>query len=257
MTDDEDAAKLAEALAKVDDLTRRHWDAKIGTPLLGSPEAADRVKPLGEQAGVVASIKLAVALDHLRTWQELNKARVMPGYAHLSLCRPSFESSAQVRWLLDAEATPEERIGRALGVQLKDYGWRAGFEQTLLDGGHTFSPEYVTAQDRIAELKAEAAASGLAIASVPTTTELVKTMHLFDEATDRMAWQYTSGVFHGQAWASLLGETEVTRPGASINIVEHTADVGLAVSITAGAVHSLSEAIGALETYLTPVGSAS
>lgn len=53
---------------------------------------------------MVASIKRAVALDHMMVWAALfiDERRLLPGYAHLSLMQRAFEASAQVRWLLDA-----------------------------------------------------------------------------------------------------------------------------------------------------------
>jgi hypothetical protein len=255
MSEEEDADRLEQLLDRVESLRERHERTKLGTPLLGSNEAADRRHSLGERPGMVASIKLAVALDHMLVWAALfvDGRRLLPGYAHLSLMRPAFEASAQVRWLLDASVGPEVRIGRGLGAEIKDYEWRRKFEKAMADGGHVFDPSYRLAQTRIDEVLAEARAATTAVIPLPDTTTLVRELRLFDVATDLMAWQYTSGVLHGQAWASLLGEHEITRPGVTLNIVEHTANLEHALGLTAGAFHSLDRGIAAIEGYTEPL----
>lgn len=85
---------LRPTLERVPALRTMFEAIKLGTPLLGSCEAADRTRRFGELPSSIARQKLSVALDHVTTWQRyLLVAGWMPAYAHLTLLRPVFEAS--------------------------------------------------------------------------------------------------------------------------------------------------------------------
>jgi hypothetical protein len=251
---DPPSARLADRLHRVDDLRVRHLNINLGHPIIGSLEAADRMLPdLGEQPGMLASLKIAVMLDHLLTWARLVfDAQVMPTFAHLSLVRPSLEGSPQVRWLLDPAVSRETRVGRAVGCEIADYRWRKSFEDAMAVGGWTPGPDYVLSQTRIDEFKARAIAAGIAVIPWPKSTPLVRDMALFDPSTDLMAWQYSSGVLHAQAWASGLGDREVIRDGETLSIAKVTANEETVAGLTTGAVRHMDAALEALERYIEP-----
>lgn len=255
MTDDDRRQRLFDVLERIDHLWQRQNDAKPGTPAPGSLEAIDRQHPLGAHPVIPTTIKLAVALDHLIIWSKFYREvpdHPLPSYSHLTLLRPAFEASPQIRWVLDPGVDSVVRIGRALGVEVNNLNWRVRVEANLRDDEWPFSAQFVTAEIRMAELRAEADAAGVKIVNLPDTTSLVREMSPRYPAGDVMFWQVTSGVLHAQEWASLLGDHTVTREGKPYQIIEHTADVSFALTATEAAVHQFELALAALERYLAP-----
>jgi hypothetical protein len=255
MTDADDRARLFDVLGTIDRLWQRQVEAKPGTPAPGSLEEVDRQHALGAHPVIPTTIKLAVALDHLIVWAKFYRElpdHPLPGYSHLSLLRPSFEASPQIRWVLDPSVDTTVRIGRALGVELSNLRWRAKVEKNIREDGWPMSGSFVSAETRMEEIKVEAATAGITVENAPETTTLVRTMSPKYPAGDVMFWQVASGVLHAQEWASLLGDHTVTAEGEAFQIIEHTADVGFALTATVAAVHQFELALRALEDYLRP-----
>lgn len=247
--------KLYEQLGKVEDLVQRHRAAKPGTPVIGSLEWQDRKNSLGAAVVVGPTMKLAVALDHLIVWSKFYRDlddHPLPGFSHYSLLRPAFESSSQVRWVLDPTVSTETRIGRAIGMEVDSLRWRRQVEANMR-ADNQLPPGFTSADERIAELEKEATSKGIAIVPMPNSTKLIGEMNPGKFKTTILTfWQVTSGVLHAQEWATLLGNHEVTRDGDAFKIIEHTADVGYALGMTVGALHEFEAGLRALESYLEP-----
>jgi hypothetical protein len=251
--------KLYEQLGKVDDLVDRHRAAKPGTPVLGSLEWQDRKHALGAAVVVGPTMKLAIALDHLIVWSKFYRERddhPLPGFSHYSLLRPAFESSSQVRWVLDPTVSTETRIGRALSMDIDSLHWRKQVEANMR-ADKQLPPGFISAEERIAEIEKSSTANGITIVPMPKSTKLIGDMNPGKFKTAILTfWQVTSGVLHAQEWATLLGNHEVTRDGDAFKIIEHTADVGYALGMTVGALHQFEAGLRALESYLEPSPSA-
>lgn len=153
MSGHDDRDRLFRLLGSIDQLWQRQIQAKPGMPAPGSLEAIDRQHSLGEHPVIPTTIKLAVALDHLIVWSKFYRDlpdHPLPSYSHLTLLRPAFEASPQIRWVLDPAVDSVVRIGRALGVELSNLGWRARVvtsgvlhaqEWASLLGDHTLTRE--------------------------------------------------------------------------------------------------------------------
>jgi hypothetical protein len=96
------AEELLQLLRTIPRLKADFEKVKLGHPVVGSNEYRDRLLAEGERPGIVASMKLSVAADHLLTWNRIIfDGRFIPAWSHFSLLRPVLEASVQSRFLLD------------------------------------------------------------------------------------------------------------------------------------------------------------
>lgn len=246
------SSKLGISLDRVPALIER-FRGLPSAPLIGSTCWADRrLGPPGERPSAIASLKLAVGADHLNALRLLViVAKAIPVYAHLTLLRPVFEASVQVRWLIADGISPEERVGRAVSCAISDLGWLSEAEKDLRMKGWTPSPTYPGASVRSASVRQDALDRGLPVHGVPPTTTLMRDFALGGPGEDAMLFRYTSGVLHVQVWASTIGasEPELTPLGL---VQGMEADEDVAVGFTAAAIRHFERALDDYERYLSP-----
>jgi hypothetical protein len=242
-------------LARVPEL-EGEYEAIASVPVIGSMNWSDRAAvtgPLGERPGATASMKLAVAIDHAENVRQIAiNHQTIPTWAHLTICRPVFEASVQVRWLLDARETARERVGRAVGVAMKDLDWRSQIEDDMRAAGWTPSPSFKVAGARKAEVRKQAKGK-VTIVDLPGTATLMEIYRL-GTSSDAWLFRYTSGVLHSQGWASALGDVErfidETR-----STQRHEANMDVSLTILGMAARHLGEAVKAYRLYMEPATS--
>ena len=219
-------------------------------PIRGSLCWADRLLGrLGERPGATASTKLAVAFEHADNVRELLLVRkTLPVWAHFTLLRPVFEASAQARWLLDPTIDPKRRVGRAVGAAIAGLGWRAGAEAELKTAGLTLKH---SAAERRAQVLEQAREAGIRPVRMPETTTLLRALRLVPNRPEAYLFQYTSGVLHAQAWATLLGDTEQVVTETLIGSRQE-ANVDLTGAILIAAIRHLATATDAFRDYVAP-----
>ncbi len=246
-------ASLARALDLVPPLKMRFERIELGHPIRGSHEYADRLLALGEHPGLVASGRIASALDHIVTWYRVvAEGGFMPAHAHLSLLRPSFEGGVQARWVLDATVAPTTRVQRAVAVVLDDLDEQRKLETAMRASGWSPSTAYADAVELRGRIESKAAEREIALISMRDTTSLVHCYRLFKGETDVAVFRITSGVLHSTTWAGLLGEIERSSVGATMSTVTSTGSQSTAVGFTAGAAAHIDAAVKALEAYVEP-----
>lgn len=109
-------ARIFRLLGDVPALIERGQAAQLGVRRPGSLEALDRDSPVGEHAGVLASMKLAVAGDHLLAFYLIaHGTHRLPTWSHLSLLRGATEGSILSRWLTDGDVGSAVRVARGVG----------------------------------------------------------------------------------------------------------------------------------------------
>jgi len=248
---------LLDWLDKIPGLRKRFEAVELGHPLIGSREANDRlVRYGGDRPGGTASIKLSMALDHLTTWRNVIRgARVIPVCSHFTLLRPVIEGAVQSRWLLDHSVDGAMRVRRALGAAIADLKWRGDAEADMFrHPSWTRSSDYVTAAGRIAEIQKEAASAALAPVPMPSTTKLLRDFALHAPGIDTFAFRFTSGVLHGQVWATLMGDVQKTQVGETLSSFIHTGNQETAAGFTACMVEHFEAAVLEFEGYVEPIG---
>lgn len=246
------SAEAVADLAGVPDL-RSEFEATTPVPLVGSPNWSDRAAvsgPLGERPGASASAKLALAIDHAENVRQIVLDHAtLPAWAHLTLARPVFEASVQVRWLLEPGATPRERVGRAVAAALKDLYWRSQIEGDMRAAGWTPSASFQTAAARVAEVRAQATDAGIPTIRMPDTTQLMADYSLEAGRSDAWLFRYTSGVLHSQGWAASIGDAEHF-VGETYSYLRHETSTDISVTVLAAAARHLAEALKAYRRYM-------
>ncbi len=246
-------ADLGRALDLIPPLKARFERIELGHPIRGSHEYADRLLPLGEHPGLLASGRISLALDHLVTWYRIiAEGQFMPAYAHLSLLRPSFEGGVQARWVLDATVEPRLRVQRALAVVFDDLEEQRKLETAMRACGWSPSSGYVDAVETRRRMEGQAADLGMTLIGMRDTTGLVHDYRLFDGETDVATFRITSGVLHSKTWAGLLGELARSNVGVTMSTITSTGSQTTAVGFTAGAAAHVDAAVKALEGYVEP-----
>jgi len=176
--------------------TTHQWPIEAGSPLAGDDRAS---RPF--QVSHAASASLGAALDHLHALTTLVVGtRTIHARAPYALARAAIENAATALWLVEPQ-TRSERVLRTLRLHAADA--RDGAKAS----GDLHTLQIIPLQDRLAELRALAAAVGGSLDDGPrtTVTDIVKAADsLLDtdfSAGPLGAWRVFSGFSHGRPWA--------------------------------------------------------
>lgn len=242
---------LDDALHGLDDLYSRYQRlGKLG-PAPRSRASRDARTELGQYAWVLGASAVSSAIDHLISWSELRQ-RVHPTYGHMTLLRGSLEGSVLCRWLVDPNASAEERLRRGAGAQLDDYLERGKFERLRTD---PINEGAMTAKQRIAELEPELAKVKLKPIQLLGPTDLCK-RYVPDAAglgNGEFAYRLLSAFAHAKQWA-ILPASEYDEHGPmgdlpGVELVAVRASHQLAGALTLVAMRALTAAMDELHAY--------
>jgi hypothetical protein len=244
---------LLAILETIPGLKDRFERVKLGTPVVGTSEYRDRLTSDGELPGVIASKKLAVASDHLLTWNRIVfDGLFLPAWSHLSLLRPVLEASVQARFVIDPTTDSRTRVARALGLAIDDLDWLRKVEATMsATVGWAFSSRHRAAETRMTELQEGAVAHALE-PEVRDTVSLMRAYPQFGGDPDVFAWRLTSGILHTQEWAIGTGHEEELDAGVTLAEFKSTADQGLALRMTIAATTHFEAAVADYAAYVEP-----
>jgi len=209
-----------------------------------------------------ASIAVAGALDHVRTWHQLIAADLkrfpLPLFSPYTLARGAYEPALLTLWLLDPDIGSAERIGRGYAAQLRSLDDMRKFQQ---DAGMTGESANAAALHQ--RLFDAARAAGYVNVS-PNGTErltvgvpsMVDLFNRYDQPTTGAslpAWLYRflSGHAHGREWAMMRGATEAHLNGFDTNMIMIPVDLALLCHLAERAVAVVSRAVAAHVRYRT------
>ena len=113
-------------MQRIDVVGSRLAAVTLEMPVAGSDYADDSAShpTFGTWPAQTAIQRLTVTFDHVEAFATLYRAEGIRRYAQTSLLRPAFEGPVVSRWLLDHASSPTQRIGRAIGLRLKDLSCR-------------------------------------------------------------------------------------------------------------------------------------
>src|SRR4051812_36014402 len=204
---DEANAATLRWIRKLPELNTRAQSIQIGRQRAGSREAEDRVSPLGIYVGMLASIKLAIATDHLDTLHRAVRADsdkpILPTYAHYSLIRGAFEACIYTGWLLERDVSSKRRLGRALQLMTKDLKERRAAEDEVPEARAKLEATGSDARTRLNELEADALAADVSRSGDEGLVAHAKRYSLCGDALDAYHVRFLAGVLHGTACAAV------------------------------------------------------
>lgn len=165
-----------------------------------------------------ASIAIASAIDHLRTWAYLIGINLnqfpLPILSHFTLARATYESSLATLWLLDPGISKGERIGRGYAVQLQSLADMSVYQRSAGISGSEGNASALHARLLAAARRngyVRITAKGKKQSSKPTLTHPMPTISaLFDmydqppssgNAHARARYNLMSGLAHSRHWA--------------------------------------------------------
>lgn len=249
-TEEMATAATLRLLASVEDLRARAGTIQR-TPRPGSLLAVDMNSPVGTYVIDLASMKVAVAGDHLMAFDLLaNGMHRIPTWAHLSLLRAATEAALEARWLLDGELEAAERIGRAVGRQIYDYQERSKAEKELRLLPEWPPPDLIPATTWIAELEQEAGDAGVTPLGYPGATEVARSLRTCGQGLDVYFLRFLGGAVHGVQWATAVVDIQAIEPDGAFSAVHAKASALGTWYATRCAIAHYSEAIASMERYV-------
>jgi hypothetical protein len=249
-TEDMATAATLGLLAMVEDLRGRAGTIQRGLRP-GSLLATDLKSPVGTYVIDLASMKIAVAGDHLMAFDLLaNGMHRIPTWAHLSLLRATTEAALEGRWLLDGDLESEVRVGRAVGRQIYDYEERSKAERELGTLPEWPPQDLVPASTWIAELVQQASDAGIVPQGYPGATEVARSFKTCGQGLDVYFLRFLGGAVHGVQWATALGDVEATDLDGAFSAVHTKASALGTWYATRCAIAHYSEAIASMERYV-------
>ena len=229
-----------------------------GEPQAGSAAAAVAGVESCRLAWEHACTCCAVAADHLFTWGKAHvEGGTQPWYAHLTLLRTALETAVIARWLLDGEISPEERLARAIGVQLHDQRerdkWERSFPPDVRPRRHAGRAWSGAGRVEIwTRLKSRWHLPNREIIVTDLCDEYAETA---GEIRGSSLYRQLGAASHGRTWAALpMSKIEGSRPRTRGLSVEVTADDTLAVFATRVALVTAEFAVAELASYSTRPG---
>jgi hypothetical protein len=188
-------AALMEQVRRADAL-RERTDARNHEPRADSLAAGDAAIPHARFVRLVADVAMAVAADHLLTWQLVVTRGVIPIYAPMTLLRSAVESAVKVRWVVDNRIAGPRRVGRGVAAQVEDYDERRKFEVSVKAGPRPPGAGK-SAADRLADLVADRDRDGVPIEHVPSYTDLTRDYGVPSRSDTQWLYRLMSAFAHG------------------------------------------------------------
>jgi hypothetical protein len=226
----------------------------------GSRAATDALGMAEGSGAAYAGQNISMALDHLGAWRSLLLARLVPGFAHMTLLRAAIEGSATARWLLESDSTGE-RSRRAAVFRLEDLRHRRSFEAEIerlgreeaLERGEVYEPTKWEGKARSGAQRYDDQLAAMNAADIkneppPALTSLVDTF-----GPGAYVYRLTSAFAHRREWAFSISDEldRVEDTGlAGTGAIQVEASPEWALEITVIAVEQIELALAALEAHL-------
>jgi hypothetical protein len=209
---------------------------------------------VGLNAGMLASIRLGIATDHMNTLWLATRADseqpVLPTYAHYSLLRGAIESCLDVKWLTDPDVSSKVRVARGVERMLHDLEERGRAEAEIV-GIAKLRSDGSDAATRIAEHTAAASAAGITPAGYPGTVELARRYRRCGDGLDTYYLRFLAGILHGTAWAAVRSRnTQKSEIDNELVMVKSEADPLTTWYVTRCGVRAFLAAISSLDAYV-------
>jgi hypothetical protein len=244
--------------APLNPILMRSADLGRKGPAPGSRASREGRTQLGKIAWDLGGPANEIGLDHLRAWGQLRlQAGVQPIVGHLTLIRGALEGMSIARWLCDPAIGRDERVRRAAGVQLEDYGQRLRFERRMASRLAKPVGEGKTAQQRIDALERLLRKEQVKPIGMPSATDLFARYVLSGDPgglAGESLYRLISGIAHAKVW-SLFGISELTE-GTDIGNGRWAVKIGaseeLGLVATKIAMRVAEEALADLEWYGLP-----
>jgi len=203
----------------------------LEAPERGSPMGAAYEKKLRdpyEQAGLL----WLSSEDHLRTVLGILQQNLLPMFSLYSLLRPAAEADVLIAYLLDADITERQRLGRGLNVRFETVKER-----------NKVKPDPQFFAERLAHLEQRATTNGLTVqrskpkkgpAEVTGFGEAMKqAVPLFDTYHDGKALLYRvlSSHAHARPWAWMDSSKAVPTAEPGVSLLKAELDISMYVSV--------------------------
>ena len=249
------AQDLLDTLRGVAALEERLRASSARPHHLHSLLAADTTADGGNPGFDPASIAVASAIDHLRTWAyligiDLNRFP-LPILSHFTLARATYESSLTTLWLLDPGITKTERIGRGYAMQLQSLADMSVYQRSagISGPGANASALYArllaaARRDGYVRITAKSKASNskpalaYPVPTISTLFDMYDQPPLSGNAQARARYNLMSGLAHSRHWAVA---------GTASDLSSATSD-GFRIKINFPLVCSIAESTVAIAT---------
>lgn len=243
-----DTAQLEALLDDVNTLHDRVAQLVEGTR--SAPPAAGRWGGLVWRHGIRG---LESAVDHLRAWRLLSRARPRTIMAHYALLRSAVDGGAAARWIFEPAIDAGTRAGRALRAEHTDLKEQEKMEQH--GQGTLPSTPPPTYPELIAELLDAASEAGVHLApwSESRYTALAARYAGYPSTyagTGAYMYSVLSAATHGRLWAGVLAkENAVLRRPDQPDIPIMLMDASTATWLTEKVLYVVERAIRDAERY--------
>lgn len=239
-------------MAPLDGL-RERYGALSPRPLPGSPGEFDARLELGYLPWVYATPAWATAGDHMLTWRAAVSGGILPMAAQYSLFRVALEGVVVSRWLVDLNATPEERRLRGLGMERGDLREWHNLEVAIGTDDKPRSAPASGPRQRRAEREADLVRLGISSLSKPNKTDLFRRyMDGLVQGDGVWVYRMLSGFVHsGPRVLAAMSQRQVVDPEDPSEVlgVTLTASAEQTRVFTQMAVTGLDLALRELEQY--------